>query len=87
MLHFKHVCLDPNAADSPSRAKVQHVDTSLSNEEKTICKNKGGRMPDPIRGETKMIFLIHFLNFDQCMNYFLCVYVVIASIVTFFYRR
>ncbi|KFO83845.1 hypothetical protein N320_05589, partial [Buceros rhinoceros silvestris] len=40
----------PNAADSPSRAKVQHVDTSLSNEEKTNCKNKGGKMSDPIQG-------------------------------------
>ncbi|XP_053916495.1 uncharacterized protein LOC128851464 isoform X2 [Cuculus canorus] len=45
------VCLDPNADDSPSKAKVQHVDASLSNEEKTECKNKGGKMPDSIEGE------------------------------------
>ncbi|KAF1604556.1 hypothetical protein FQV09_0008888, partial [Eudyptes chrysolophus] len=51
VLHFKHVCLDPNADDSPSKAKVQHVDMSLSNEEKTDCKNKDGKMPDPIQDE------------------------------------
>ncbi|KFP47900.1 hypothetical protein N323_07167, partial [Cathartes aura] len=41
----------PNADDSPSKAKVQHVDMSLSNEEKTDCKTKDGRMPDPIQDE------------------------------------
>ncbi|KAM6276327.1 uncharacterized protein M6G45_001324 isoform 2-T4 [Spheniscus humboldti] len=41
----------PNADDSPSKAKVQHVDMSLSNEEKTDCKNKDGKMPDPIQDE------------------------------------
>ncbi|KAF1667285.1 hypothetical protein FQA23_0005778, partial [Aptenodytes patagonicus] len=51
VLHFKHVCLDPNADDSPSKAKVQHVDMSLSNEEKTDCKNKDGKTPDPIQDE------------------------------------
>ncbi|XP_075350330.1 uncharacterized protein LOC142405970 isoform X1 [Mycteria americana] len=40
----------PNTDDSPSKAKVQHVDMSLSNEEKTNCKNKDG-MPDPIQDE------------------------------------
>ncbi|KFQ42836.1 hypothetical protein N333_00112, partial [Nestor notabilis] len=38
----------PNADESPSKAKVQHVDTSLSNEEEKGCKSKDGRMPDPI---------------------------------------
>ncbi|XP_049686156.1 uncharacterized protein LOC126051221 isoform X2 [Accipiter gentilis] len=41
----------PNADDSPSKAKLQHVDTSLSNEEKTDCKNKDGKMSDPIQDE------------------------------------
>ncbi|XP_065523890.1 uncharacterized protein LOC136008476 isoform X2 [Lathamus discolor] len=41
----------PDADDSPSKAKVQHVDTSLSNEEKKGCKIKDGRMPDPILDE------------------------------------
>ncbi|XP_009274928.1 uncharacterized protein LOC143156526 isoform X2 [Aptenodytes patagonicus] len=41
----------PNADDSPSKAKVQHVDMSLSNEEKTDCKNKDGKTPDPIQDE------------------------------------
>ncbi|XP_052560110.1 uncharacterized protein LOC128091161 isoform X2 [Tympanuchus pallidicinctus] len=43
--------LDPNADDSPSKAKVQHVDTSLSNEEGMDCKNKDGKLPDPIQEE------------------------------------
>ncbi|KAM4685498.1 uncharacterized protein AAGF69_003205 [Amazona ochrocephala] len=38
----------PDADDSASKAKVQHVDTSLSNEEKKCCKIKDGGMPDPI---------------------------------------
>uniref|UniRef100_A0A8B9FEV2 Uncharacterized protein n=1 Tax=Amazona collaria TaxID=241587 RepID=A0A8B9FEV2_9PSIT len=37
-----------DADDSASKAKVQHVDTSLSNEEKKCCKIKDGGMPDPI---------------------------------------
>ncbi|XP_042725851.1 uncharacterized protein LOC122179192 isoform X3 [Lagopus leucura] len=41
----------PNADDSPSKAKVQHVDTSLSNEEGMDCKNKDGKLPDPIQEE------------------------------------
>ncbi|XP_021244895.1 uncharacterized protein LOC110395099 [Numida meleagris] len=41
----------PNADDSPSKAKVQHVDTSLSNEEGTDCKNKDGKLPDLIQEE------------------------------------
>ncbi|XP_030346517.1 uncharacterized protein LOC115609891 isoform X1 [Strigops habroptila] len=41
----------PNADESPSKAKVQHVDTSLSNEEKKSCKSKDGRIPDPILDE------------------------------------
>ncbi|KAI6075384.1 Testis-expressed sequence 10 protein [Aix galericulata] len=39
----------PSADDSPSKAKVQHVDTSLSNEEETDSKNKDGKMPGPIQ--------------------------------------
>lgn len=60
VLHFKHVCLDPNADDSPSKAKVQHVDASLSNEEKTDCKNKDGKLSDPIQGKRKIFFFINF---------------------------
>lgn len=41
----------PNADDSPSKAKVQHVDTSLSNEEGIDCKNKDGKLRDPIQEE------------------------------------
>uniref|UniRef100_A0A8C3J7L6 U1-type domain-containing protein n=1 Tax=Calidris pygmaea TaxID=425635 RepID=A0A8C3J7L6_9CHAR len=41
----------PNADDSPSKAKIQHVDTSLSNDEKTDCKSKDGKMPDSIQDE------------------------------------
>ncbi|KAM9024472.1 uncharacterized protein PRD47_002761 [Ara ararauna] len=41
----------PDADDSASKAKVQHVDTSLSNEEKKCCKIKDGGMPDPILDE------------------------------------
>ncbi|XP_010706927.1 uncharacterized protein LOC100550180 isoform X3 [Meleagris gallopavo] len=40
-----------NADDSPSKAKVQHVDTSLSNEEGMDCKNKDGKLPDLIQEE------------------------------------
>lgn len=50
LLHFECVCLDPTADDSPSKAKIQHVDTSLSNEEETDSKNKDGKMPGPIQG-------------------------------------
>lgn len=85
-LHFKHVCLDPHADDSPTKAKVQHVDTSLSNDKKTDCKNKDGKMPDPIQGKRKLIILF-FFNFHQCMNYLLCMCLFIASIVMFCYRR
>ncbi|XP_040441438.1 uncharacterized protein LOC121084233 isoform X2 [Falco naumanni] len=42
----------PNADDSPSKAKVQHMDTSLNNEED--CKNKDGKMPDLIQDEKKV---------------------------------
>ncbi|XP_054047545.1 uncharacterized protein LOC128905446 isoform X3 [Rissa tridactyla] len=41
----------PNADDSPSKAKVQHVDKSLNNDDKTDSKNKDGKMPDPIQDE------------------------------------
>ncbi|XP_014794032.1 PREDICTED: uncharacterized protein LOC106885987 isoform X3 [Calidris pugnax] len=41
----------PTADDSPSKAKIQHVDTTLSNDEKTDCKNKDGKMPDSIQDE------------------------------------
>ncbi|PKU48859.1 testis-expressed sequence 10 protein [Limosa lapponica baueri] len=41
----------PNADDSPSKAKIQHVDTSLSNDDKTDCKNKDGKMPDSNQDE------------------------------------
>uniref|UniRef100_A0A8C3LLC0 U1-type domain-containing protein n=1 Tax=Chrysolophus pictus TaxID=9089 RepID=A0A8C3LLC0_CHRPC len=41
----------PNADDSPSKAKVQHVDASLSNEEGMDCKIKDGKLPDPIQEE------------------------------------
>ncbi|XP_069709137.1 uncharacterized protein [Phaenicophaeus curvirostris] len=41
----------PNADDSPSKAKVQHVDASLSNEEKPDYKNKDGKTPDSFQGE------------------------------------
>ncbi|OXB80214.1 UNVERIFIED_CONTAM: hypothetical protein H355_011574, partial [Colinus virginianus] len=41
----------PDADDSPSKAKVQHVDMSLSNEERIDCKNKDGKMPDPVQEE------------------------------------
>ncbi|XP_035175768.1 uncharacterized protein LOC118163320 isoform X1 [Oxyura jamaicensis] len=39
----------PNADDSPSKAKVQHVDMLLSNEKETDGKNKDGKMPDPMQ--------------------------------------
>lgn len=51
--------LDPDADDSPSKAKVQHVDTSLSNEEKKGYKIKDGKMPDPILGR-RVYFLFFF---------------------------
>ncbi|KAM9286142.1 uncharacterized protein FYN16_015027 isoform 2-T3 [Cariama cristata] len=41
----------PNADDSPSKAKVQHVDMSLSNEQKPDCKNKDGKTPDSTQDE------------------------------------
>lgn len=62
MLHFKHVCLDPNADDSPSKAKVQHVDTSLSNEEGIDCKNKDGKLRDPIQGQRTVVLFVCFFK-------------------------
>ncbi|POI23285.1 hypothetical protein CIB84_012968, partial [Bambusicola thoracicus] len=41
----------PSADDSPSKAKLQHVDTSLSNDEGIDCKNKDGKLRDPIQEE------------------------------------
>ncbi|XP_015710594.1 uncharacterized protein LOC107309926 isoform X1 [Coturnix japonica] len=41
----------PNADDSPSKAKVQHVDMSLDNEEGIDSKNKDGKLEDPIQEE------------------------------------
>ncbi|XP_048145183.1 uncharacterized protein LOC125318475 isoform X2 [Corvus hawaiiensis] len=40
-----------NADDSPSKAKVQHVDMPLSNAEKTDNKNKDGELTDPTEDE------------------------------------
>ncbi|XP_068003616.1 WD repeat-containing protein 87-like isoform X2 [Melanerpes formicivorus] len=41
----------PLADDSPSKAKIQHVDVSLSNEEETDCKCKDGEIPDSLQDE------------------------------------
>ncbi|XP_072183927.1 uncharacterized protein [Excalfactoria chinensis] len=41
----------PNADDSPSKVKVQHVDMSLDNEEGIDSKNKDGKLEDPIQEE------------------------------------
>lgn len=60
VLHFKHVCLVLNADDSPSKAKVQHVDMPLSNAEKTDNKNKDGELTDPTQGKRKNGFLQGF---------------------------
>uniref|UniRef100_A0A8C3DD87 Uncharacterized protein n=1 Tax=Corvus moneduloides TaxID=1196302 RepID=A0A8C3DD87_CORMO len=40
-----------NADDSPSKAKVQHVDMPLSNAEKTDNENKDGELTDPTEDE------------------------------------
>jgi len=74
VLHIKHVCLDPNADDSPSKAEVHHVDMSLSKEEKTGCKNYDGKMPESIQGKIKNIFQINFLEtFSNArIIYFVC---------------
>ncbi|XP_071410369.1 uncharacterized protein [Pithys albifrons albifrons] len=40
-----------NADDSPSKAKVQHVDALLSNAEKADSKNKDGELPDLVQDE------------------------------------
>ncbi|XP_017925546.1 uncharacterized protein LOC108639186 [Manacus vitellinus] len=39
-----------NADDSPSKAKVQHVDASLSNAEEADSKISDGKLPDSIQG-------------------------------------
>ncbi|XP_061851997.1 uncharacterized protein LOC133625396 isoform X2 [Colius striatus] len=41
----------PNADDSPSKAKLQHVDTLLNNEENPDCKNKDGKTLYSSQGE------------------------------------
>ncbi|KFP72674.1 hypothetical protein N310_06935, partial [Acanthisitta chloris] len=41
----------PSADDSPSKAKVQHVDTLLSNAEKADGENKDGKLPDTSQDE------------------------------------
>lgn len=43
-----------NADDSPSKAKVQHVDMPLSNAEKTDNKNKDGELTDPTEDENNV---------------------------------
>lgn len=63
VLHFKHVCLVPNAEYSPSKAKVQHVDTPLSNAEKT--DNKDGNLTDFTQGKKKNYFFYCFLTFTS----------------------
>ncbi|XP_064006145.1 uncharacterized protein LOC135178816 [Pogoniulus pusillus] len=41
----------PNADDSPSKAKVQHLDVSLSNEEETDCPYNDETMLDSVQDE------------------------------------
>lgn len=43
-----------NADDNPSKAKVQHVDTSLSNAEKSDNKNEDGKLTDPTQDENNV---------------------------------
>lgn len=60
-LHFIHVCLALSAEDSPSKAKVQHVDAPLSNAEKT--DNQEGKLTDPMQGKRKNYLFYFFLTF------------------------
>lgn len=54
VLHFKHVCL-ALAEDSPSKAKVQHVDVPPSNAENT--DDKDGELTDPTQRKRKNNFI------------------------------
>ncbi|XP_025911428.1 uncharacterized protein LOC112960934 isoform X2 [Apteryx rowi] len=48
---YQACSLDPNADGSPSKAKVQHVDTSVSSEEKADGENMDEQMPDSKQDE------------------------------------
>lgn len=57
LLHFKHVCLVLSAEDSPSKAKVQHVDEPFSEETNAEqIDNKDGKLTDPTQGKREKYF-------------------------------
>lgn len=65
LLHLKHVCLAHSAEDSPSKAKVQHVDAPLNDAEKT--DNKDEKPAEPMQGKRKNYFFycFFFLTFTS----------------------